>query len=215
MKSRLFQAIAFCIVLLGLSNCSTEPSVPKKEPAPVKYNINLDGEDLSSFMLTLMKQSFSVEFNPYLCGDENSIAYFQINDWQADNDFMKILIDFYKEHSEEISYAMQIQIVKPDFEIRINKRFINNEEGEKMPLQSWHVSGLLYNKSLEVFDDNGDGKLESIVYKDRQIGPFSKENVTFYYPKQIPSEKLKDIISQGFKLYYDCRKYVDNLELNL
>ncbi len=104
-------------------------------------------------MLSLVKENFSVEFNPYLCGDEDSVAYFQIKDWKADNDFMKILIDFYKEPFEEssfgsISYAMEIQIVKPDFGIRINKKFIDNEKGEKIPAKNWNVNGFLYNEPL-------------------------------------------------------------------
>jgi len=191
MEQKFLKTIALCF-LLSAFGCATKPVV-KEEPKKFEYKINLENGNSSPFLFELMKQGFSVEFNPYLCGDENSIAYFQINDWQADNDFINILINFYRDNSESpIQYDMQIQIVNPDFDMFVNRKWRNDLKHS----DSLQINGVLYGKSVYLRDYNGDGNLDSLFYGENEVG-FSKKN--------------KDIITGCFELYECCKRHLKDL----
>ena len=102
-----------------------------------------------------MRDDFSLEFNPCLAGDENSIGFFKIGNWKAEDNFVNILVNLYREDNGSILYDSQIHVVKPSFEVRINRKFIE-DEANFVPFESWYVSGFEYGKQIEIFDEDGD-----------------------------------------------------------
>lgn len=188
---KFLQTAALCF-LLSTFGCATKPVV-REEPKKFEYKINLENEDYSPFLFELMNEGFSVNFSPSILGDESSIAFFQINKYQAENDFINILINFYRDDSDSpVEYNMQIQIVNPNFDMFVNRRWKNDLNSS----DSWQINGSLYGKPVYLRDYDGDGNLDSLFYNEKEV-EFLERN--------------KDIIAGCFKLYEHCKKHLKDL----
>lgn len=105
---------------------------------------------------------FEFKYSPSILGDPNSVGFTSVS-YQKDDAFIEMLLNFSKPQKEfdSLCETIQIKLIKPDFEVKYNRRSNLGEGNKKILSEWWHVSG----QEGTIVDLNGD-RIPDIFYKN-------------------------------------------------
>lgn len=127
---------------------------------------------------------FKFIYGPSILGDVNSTGFNGIS-YQTDNTLIEIWVNFSKSQKElnSLDKMIQINFIKPDFEIRYNRQSNISESDKEIFSEKWHVYGKVKGQDITIVDSNGD-KIPDVLYKNNgesiNLDPICNEQRSYF-----------------------------------